>query len=225
MKKILLIFSTATLLFLLSACRNNAIQLSDTNSSVQTGIPAQDSNRTVSEVLPTTKVDNDKTPVPTTTEIPEVDQTGSVTPSESLQEGETQENETKEENRPEENRPEEEKPETVDVDLTVLSSIMVYSEVYNMMVQPEDYIGKRIKMSGTFFSYLYEETGETYYNCLIADATACCSQGLEFVLKDEDGYPVYSPEQSLLITVTGVFQTYEEDGYTYYHLIDADIEY
>ena len=29
-----------------------------------------------------------------------------------------------------------------DVDLTLLSSTMVYSEVYNMMVDPDSYIGK-----------------------------------------------------------------------------------
>ena len=36
----------------------------------------------------------------------------------------------------------------VDVDLTRLSSTMVYSEVYNMMNAPGDYIGKTIKMTG-----------------------------------------------------------------------------
>ena len=38
----------------------------------------------------------------------------------------------------------------VDVDLTRLSSTMVYSEVYNMMNAPGDYIGKTIKMTGQF---------------------------------------------------------------------------
>lgn len=34
-----------------------------------------------------------------------------------------------------------------DVDLTTLSSTMVYSEVYNMMCEPDRYLGKRIKMN------------------------------------------------------------------------------
>ena len=38
----------------------------------------------------------------------------------------------------------------VDFDLTRLSSTMVYSEVYNMMNAPGDYIGKTIKMTGQF---------------------------------------------------------------------------
>ena len=41
----------------------------------------------------------------------------------------------------------------VDVDLTRLSSTMVYSEVYNMMYTPGDYIGKTIKMTGQFVYY------------------------------------------------------------------------
>ena len=40
--------------------------------------------------------------------------------------------------------------DVVDVDLTRLSSTMVYSEVYNMMNAPGDYIGKTIKMTGQF---------------------------------------------------------------------------
>ena len=38
--------------------------------------------------------------------------------------------------------------DVVDADLTRLSSTMVYSEVYNMMYTPGDYIGKTIKMTG-----------------------------------------------------------------------------
>ena len=36
----------------------------------------------------------------------------------------------------------------VDVDLTALSSTMVYSEVFNMLNTPENYVGKTIKMTG-----------------------------------------------------------------------------
>ena len=36
----------------------------------------------------------------------------------------------------------------VDLDLTVLSSTMVYSEVFKMMMAPEEYEGTTIKMDG-----------------------------------------------------------------------------
>ncbi len=39
----------------------------------------------------------------------------------------------------------------IDVDLTTLSGTMVYSEVFNMIANPEDYVGKTIKMQGQFF--------------------------------------------------------------------------
>lgn len=118
----------------------------------------------------------------------------------------------------------------IDVDLTSLSSTMVYSEVYNMIVLPENYIGKTVKMNGTFTLYqgLDENgaliPGQIYFACIIADATACCSQGLEFVLAGEHIYPDDYPELGSEITVVGTFQTYEENGYMYCHLIDAELE-
>ena len=42
---------------------------------------------------------------------------------------------------------------SVDVDLTTLSSTMVYAEVFNMMMSPDDYIGKTIRMTGIFTVY------------------------------------------------------------------------
>ena len=53
---------------------------------------------------------------------------------------------------------------------------------------------------------------------MIADATACCSQGIEFV---PDGDYTY-PELNSSITVSGIFATYYEEGvYRYCRLIYA----
>lgn len=113
--------------------------------------------------------------------------------------------------------------EAVDVDLTQLSSTMVYSEVYNMMAAPEDYIGKTVRMSGQFAIYYDESTEIYYFACIVADATACCSQGIEFVLTDAE-YPDDYPELGEEITVSGVFQTYQEGEATYCTLLDAVLE-
>lgn len=113
---------------------------------------------------------------------------------------------------------------SVDVDLTKLSSTMVYSEVYNMMVTPDNYIGKTVRMRGQFALYENTQSGEIYFACIIADATACCSQGLEFVLEGTHAYPQDYPELGTEITITGEFGTYEEDGYLYCHLTDAKME-
>ena len=111
----------------------------------------------------------------------------------------------------------------IDVDLTKLSSTMVYSEVYNMMSTPDGYIGKTVKMKGQFAYYEDPETKKQYFACIIADATACCSQGLEFSLTGEHKYPEDYPELGSEITVTGTFETYEENGLKYFKLSNASM--
>ncbi len=114
-------------------------------------------------------------------------------------------------------------PDSDYVDLTVLSSTMVYSEVFNMMMEPEKYIGKTVKMSGMYSVY-YDESKDKYYHaCIISDATACCSQGLEFELTEDYKYPDDYPEEAEDVCVTGIFDTYQEDGYKYCVLKNARI--
>lgn len=112
----------------------------------------------------------------------------------------------------------------LDVDLTKLSSTMVYSEVYNMMYTPDDYVGKTIKMKGQFSYYEDPDTKTQYFACIIADAAACCSQGLEFILTGEHTYPNDYPEPGAEITVTGTFELYTENGFQYCRLKDATME-
>lgn len=117
----------------------------------------------------------------------------------------------------------------IDVDLTKLSSTMVYSEVYNMMYTPDDYIGKTVKMKGQFaIGYVYNTDGTpdestARFACVIADATACCSQGLEFILTGEHTYPNDYPELGSEITVTGTFEVNTENGFQYCRLVDATL--
>ena len=111
---------------------------------------------------------------------------------------------------------------SAEIDLTVLGSNIVYSTVYNMMVTPDDYIGKTVKASGTFEVYTNIETGKYYYACLIADATACCAQGLEFIWKGDHSYPDDYPESGTPVTIGGEFESYEEDGAVYCRLKNAE---
>lgn len=111
------------------------------------------------------------------------------------------------------------------IDLTTLSSTMVYAEVYNMMVNPEDYIGKTVTMEGEFTILEDVSTGNIYTACLIYDAAACCAQGLEFLLVGDAVYPDDYPEVGDAIKVTGVFETYDENGIQYCHLVDSVLEY
>ncbi len=107
------------------------------------------------------------------------------------------------------------------LDLTTLSSTMVYGEVFNMLNNPDAYIGKTIKMEGQFNIFQNIMTEQVYTACIISDAAACCSEGIEFVLAGDAVYPDDYPELTTPITVTGTFETYEEDGMLYCHLVDA----
>lgn len=122
--------------------------------------------------------------------------------------------------------PEEEVPladPSVDLDLTAMSSTMIYAEVSNMMMEPLEYTGKTVKMEGICGTYQDPETGKMYYACVIQDATQCCSQGLEFVL-DEDKYSAQDyPAQGDEIAVKGTFSTYEENGGQYLTMVDSQL--
>ena len=136
----------------------------------------------------------------------------------------------KEQETPGESKPSHPSAGKVDVDLTVLSSTMVYSEVYNMLYNdPESYLGKTVRARGKFSIYQLVVDGvlqpdPVAYACIIADAAACCAEGMEFVLKDDLAYPDDYPEPGAEITVVGEFQAYDENGMTGYHLINARLE-
>ena len=90
---------------------------------------------------------------------------------------------------------------------------MVYSMVYQMITDPQKYIGKTIKMKGSFSSYVDEETGRRFFGCVIQDALACCSQGLAFELEKSRKYPKEYPSEGASITIIGTFEFEKvEDG-------------
>lgn len=105
--------------------------------------------------------------------------------------------------------------EGVEVDLTVMSSGTVYSIVYDMMMHPDNYVGKVVKMRGIFDTAYDETSGIRYYACVIQDATQCCAQGIEFELENPGMYPDDFPKVGQECTVVGVFDTYMEGEYRY----------
>ncbi|MBQ7128388.1 MAG: hypothetical protein IJO19_00175 [Clostridia bacterium] len=113
----------------------------------------------------------------------------------------------------------------IDIDLTTMNSTMVYSEVYNMISTPDKYVGKIVKMNGAFALYENEEKTKNYYAVIIKDATACCSQGLEFIWEGEHKYPDDFPKIGSDITVVGRFETYKEGDQKYCHLISDDVTF
>ncbi|MBR4785198.1 MULTISPECIES: hypothetical protein [Fibrobacter] len=100
----------------------------------------------------------------------------------------------------------------VDIDLTRMSGTMVYAQVYQMVMHPGKYVGKRIKMKGVFSSYYDDATKTRFFGCVIADALACCSQGLAFELEKPHKYPDEFPDEGTEITITGDFDYVVEEG-------------
>ena len=127
-----------------------------------------------------------------------------------------------------ETAPSKDTAESTFVDLTALSSTMVYAEVFAMMSSPEDYVGKTVKMQGIFSKgQLYAagslNDGGTVFACVIQDATACCAQGIPFELAGDRTYPQDYPELGDTITVVGTFEIHEQEGMEFCRLRDAEL--
>ena len=124
----------------------------------------------------------------------------------------------KEEALPVEKEEEVEVTETADVDLSFGSQTITYATISNILEDPQEYMGQTVKMLGTYRQF-YSETYDTYYYvCMVTDATACCSQGMEFKLKEGSSYPLDGQQ----IILQGTVDVYQEGDYWYAFLKDAD---
>ncbi len=110
---------------------------------------------------------------------------------------------------------------SAEIDLTAMSATMVYTELYNMVAKPDAFVGKTVKMRGKYS--VYKGDGRKYYVCEVTDSTACCSQGLEFILKDGEEYPEYDSKVPCEIEISGKFNTYLEDNQQYVQLEEASL--
>ena len=104
----------------------------------------------------------------------------------------------------------------IDVDLTKMNANMIYSYIFEMVVDPDSYVGKTIKVNGFFYSVVDETSGERYFAVIIPDALACCKQGMEFKWLGEHTYPADYPQENQEITITGTYRT---------DLMEGDISY
>jgi len=109
------------------------------------------------------------------------------------------------------------------IDLTALSDTLRIAELANITAVPNNYDGKTIKLGGVYQANYYEPTQQYYHCILVADAAACCQQGLEFVWKGTHKYPNDYPQEGSPIEVTGVLESYDELGTTYWHLVTDEL--
>ena len=195
-------------------CLMLIISLAGCSSSSQTSDRAKKKTNGVSEVLEAGMAEADAEKTPESTSTPEIPEITAIP-------------ETPESTMAAEMTPEAEEEtygayENIDIDLTVMSSTMVYSQVSEIMADPDAYVGKIMKMKGLLTVFHSEETGKYYFGCLIQDATACCAQGIEFELAGDYQYPDDYPPENTEITVVGVFDTYIEGVGLYCTLRNAE---
>ena len=113
----------------------------------------------------------------------------------------------------------------IDLDLTKMSATMIYTTIFDMLVMPEDYVEKNIKLKGWFETYLDQTTNELYYAVIVPDATACCQQGIEFVWPGDHTYPADFPNPGEDITVTGIYKIIESNGISYNYIEASSVEF
>ena len=98
----------------------------------------------------------------------------------------------------------------IDFDLSKMNYNMISAATFEMLVEPQKYADKTVKISGQFYSELYE--GKRYYSVIVWDATQCCPAGLDFIPPESYEFPQDFPEQEAAVTVVGKMQEDTESG-------------
>lgn len=68
----------------------------------------------------------------------------------------------------------------VELDLSKMNADLAYAFIFQLVVEPEKYEGKTIRMTGTFETFYDDAPYGRHDYCIITDVLACCAQGLEF---------------------------------------------
>ena len=106
----------------------------------------------------------------------------------------------------------------IDVDIAGLSLLVVHGEVNKILNNPDSYAGKRIRMSGPYYHISPQGSSARYHFVAVEIADDCCIRGLEFIWEGGDAFPDGYPQDWADIEVTGVYNSYEEDGMVYYYI-------
>ncbi|MCL2866140.1 MAG: hypothetical protein FWF47_00090 [Clostridia bacterium] len=107
----------------------------------------------------------------------------------------------------------------IDLDISKMSGIMVYSQVVHIGENPAEYVGKCIKITGQYYASYNEETASYYHYVIVGDEALCCQAGLKFIWKGDHKYPNDYPALNTNIELIGIYEKREEPGKTNYYLI------
>ena len=112
----------------------------------------------------------------------------------------------------------------VDVDMTVMSSTMIYAAVYQIVTDPVGSLEKKLKVQGTFDVFSDDDLGVNYYFIFVADAQACCEQGLELYFPDSYVFPDDYPPSGEDIEIIGTFTSHFDYAVEYYYVAVEEVK-
>ncbi len=85
-----------------------------------------------------------------------------------------------------------------DVDFTLLSQVVVFSQMNNMYYMYEDYLGQTVKIKGHYYADFIPDLNMTYHYILLMDEANCCQGIMEFRLPEGVAYPEVGEEFMIL---------------------------
>jgi len=109
----------------------------------------------------------------------------------------------------------------VDIDLSELSMTMIQAEYQKIISNPEDYMGKTIKVYGSYYILPLDNAGNIAHYVIIVQGDECCQMGFEFKRDGNYVYPEDYPSQNSMIQITGTLDKHEQFGAVYIY-IDVD---
>ena len=113
--------------------------------------------------------------------------------------------------------------DAIDLDISQLNNMLVYSQVVSILDDPDKYLEKTIKIKGQYNSLYYEPIQKYCHYVVVGDASLCCQAGIEFIWTGDHTHPDDYPADKKIIEVVGLFSSYEEFDEIYYALTVDDI--
>lgn len=102
----------------------------------------------------------------------------------------------------------------IDVDVAAMSEVMAYSTLENIMYNPTDFLGKTVRIKGSFYYEYYQELDMKFFAILLMDDTNCCMAFAEVELLDGIEYPQVGQECMII----GEVKTKLVDGNDYAYI-------
>jgi uncharacterized membrane protein YcgQ (UPF0703/DUF1980 family) len=114
----------------------------------------------------------------------------------------------------------------IEPELVYIGEKMFMAQTNDVYLNPEDYIGKTIKLEGLFKAEQYGENAPPY--CFVLRyGPGCCGNdgnaGFEVAWNEQRDTIKPYPNSDDWVEAVGVLKTYEEDGYPYLYLALSEL--